>query len=70
MGHRYVLILDLILLNDLFKVCVAELVDEDLRSLALIILRVVNVDEVDHIGPLLGTILYYEFARDIFTGFG
>jgi hypothetical protein len=40
------------LLNDLFKVCVAELEDEVLSSLALLILRVVYVEELDHIGTL------------------
>jgi hypothetical protein len=38
LGHRYVLLLALMLLNDLFKVCVAELKDEILRSLPLLIL--------------------------------
>ena len=38
LGHRYVLLLGLMLLNDLFKVCVAELEDEVLRRLALLIL--------------------------------
>jgi hypothetical protein len=52
LGHRYVLFLGLMLLNDLFKVCVAELEDEVLSSLALLILRVVYVEELDHIGTL------------------
>ena len=52
LGHRYVLFLGLMLLNDLFKVCVAELEDEVLSSLALLIFRVVYVEELDHIGTL------------------
>lgn len=70
LGHRYVLFLGLMLLNDLFKVRVAELEDEILRSLALLILRVVNVEELDHIWALSETIKHFEFTRDIFTGLG
>jgi len=56
LGHRYVLFLSLVLLNNLFKVCIAEFKDEILRSLALFILRVVDVEELDHIWALSETI--------------
>jgi hypothetical protein len=56
LSHRYVLFLGLVLLNDLFKVCIAELKDEILCSLALLILRIVDVEELDHIGALSETI--------------
>jgi hypothetical protein len=56
LSHRYVLFLGLVLLNDLFKVGVAELKDEILRSLALLILRIVDVEKLDHIGALSETI--------------
>ena len=70
LGHRYVLFLGLMLLNDLFKVCVAELKDKVLRRLSLFILRVVNVEELDRIRALAEAIKYFEFTRDIFTGLG
>jgi hypothetical protein len=38
LGHRYVLFLGLMLLNDFFKVSIAELEDEVLGGLALLIL--------------------------------
>jgi hypothetical protein len=70
LGHRYVLFLGLMLLNYLFKVSVAELKDEVLRRLSLFILRVVNVEELDHIRALAEAIKYFEFTRDIFTSLG
>jgi len=47
--HPYILFFLLVLLNDLLKVGAAELKDQVLRCLSLLILRVVDVEELDHV---------------------